>query len=244
MTAPTAAAAATRALAARIDAALPQTQCTRCGYPDCAAYADAIAGETADINRCPPGGAEGVARLAVLTGRDPLPLDPQCGAEGPRGLAVIDELACIGCTLCIKACPTDAILGTHKRMHTVIEAHCTGCELCIPVCPVDCIAMENATSDATGWAAWSAPQAGHARQRYQAHRLRKASDGKRSPAACAPEPALAAAAPALRPGHVPVQQASPIASPVPSAQPSAEDRRAAIAAAMARARERRGGGPL
>ncbi|AVS62491.1 ferredoxin [Paracidovorax avenae] len=243
MTAPTAAAAATRALAARIDAALPQTQCTRCGYPDCAAYADAIAGETADINRCPPGGAEGVARLAALTGRDPLPLDPHCGAEGPRGLAVIDELACIGCTLCIKACPTDAILGTHKRMHTVIEAHCTGCELCIPVCPVDCIAMENATGDATGWAAWSAPQAGHARQRYQAHRLRKASDGERSPAACAPEPALAAAAPALRPGHVPVQEANPIASPVPSAQPSAEDRRATIAAAMARARERRGGGP-
>ncbi|AVS99316.1 ferredoxin [Paracidovorax avenae] len=244
MTAPPAAAAATRALAARIDAALPQTQCTRCGYPDCAAYADAIAGETADINRCPPGGAEGVARLAALTGRDPLPLDPQCGAEGPRGLAVIDELACIGCTLCIKACPMDAILGTHKRMHTVIEAHCTGCELCIPVCPVDCIAMENATGDATGWAAWSAPQAGHARQRYQAHRLRKASDGERPPAACAPEPpALAAAAPALRPGQVPLQAANPIASPVSSVQPSAEDRRAAIAAAMARARERRGGGP-
>ncbi len=243
MTAPPAAAASTRALAARIDAALPQTQCTRCGYPDCAAYADAIAEGTADINRCPPGGAEGVARLAVLTGRTPLPLDPQCGAEGPRGLAVIDELACIGCTLCIKACPTDAILGTHKRMHTVIEAHCTGCELCIPVCPVDCISMENATGHATGWAAWSAPQAGRARQRYQARRLRTTPDAKRDPAACAPEPAHAAATPTLRPVHVPMREAIAPVSPAASVQPSAEDRRAAIAAALARARERRGDGP-
>ncbi|BFO56073.1 electron transport complex subunit RsxB [Acidovorax sacchari] len=243
MTASPAAAAIPRGgLAARIDAALPQTQCTRCGYPDCASYADAVAEGTADINRCPPGGAEGVARLAALTGRAPLPLDPQCGAERPRGLAVIDELACIGCTLCIKACPTDAILGTHKRMHTVIEAHCTGCELCIPVCPVDCIAMENATGDATGWAAWSATQAGRARQRYQVHRLRTASDAERAPTASALEPDHATAAPAVQSGHAPLQEDIRPASPASSIQPSAEDRRAAIAAALARARERRGGG--
>src|SRR5690606_16433089 len=126
-------------LAARIDAALPQTQCTRCGYPDCAHYAEAIARREAAINRCPPGGAEGVARLAALTGQPVLPLDAACGSEGPRAVAVIDEDWCIGCTLCIKACPTDAILGLNKRMHTVIADHCTGCELCVPACPVDCI---------------------------------------------------------------------------------------------------------
>jgi len=113
-----------------LHALLPQTQCTRCGYPDCRAYAQAIADGEADINRCPPGGSEGVALLARATGRPALPLDPECGAEGPRQLAVIDEAWCIGCTLCIEVCPTDAILGTHKRMHTVIEPYCTGCELC------------------------------------------------------------------------------------------------------------------
>ncbi len=155
-------------LAALIDAALPQTQCTRCGYPDCAAYAQAVAAGDAAINRCPPGGAEGVARLAALTGRPVLPLDEECGQELPRALAVIDEDWCIGCTLCIKACPTDAILGLSKRMHTVIAAHCTGCELCLPVCPVDCIQMQEASAGATGWAAWSPQQASHARARYQA----------------------------------------------------------------------------
>ena len=108
-------------LAARINAALPQTQCTRCGYPDCAAYAQAIAEGEAAINQCPPGGAEGVSRLAQLTGQPPLPLNPVHGTEGPRAVAFIDEAWCIGCTLCIKACPTDAILGSNKRMHTVIE---------------------------------------------------------------------------------------------------------------------------
>ena len=122
-------------LAARLHAALPQTQCTRCGYPDCAAYAQAIADGEAEINQCPPGGAEGIARLAALTGRPPLPLNPANGAEGPRAVAVIDEGWCIGCTLCIDACPTDAILGSNKLMHTVIEPYCTGCELCVPVCP-------------------------------------------------------------------------------------------------------------
>lgn len=145
-----------------------------CGYPDCAAYAQAMAAGEAAINQCPPGGAEGVARLAALTGRPELPLNPDNGLEGPRFLAVIDEDWCIGCTLCIKACPTDAIVGANKRMHTVIEPHCTGCELCIPVCPVDCIALENASGDATGWAAWSAPQAAHARARHDRHKTRVA----------------------------------------------------------------------
>ena len=159
--------------AARLHAALPQTQCTRCGYPDCAGYAEAMAAGEADINRCPPGGAQGILRLAELTGRRPIPLDPELGVEAPRTVAVIDEAWCIGCTLCLDACPTDAILGGNKRMHTVIEPLCTGCELCVPVCPVDCISLENATGERTGWNAWSQAQAAEALQRYEARQARK-----------------------------------------------------------------------
>ena len=155
-----------------LHAALPQTQCTRCGYPDCAAYAQAMAQGEAGINQCPPGGQEGIERLARITGRPALPLSPEHGAEGPRQMAIIDEAWCIGCTLCIKACPTDAIVGSNKHMHTVIEPWCTGCELCIPVCPVDCIALENASGERTGWAAWSPKQAHTARQRYEARQQR------------------------------------------------------------------------
>ena len=165
-------------LAARLHAALPQTQCTRCGYPDCAAYAQAIADEQAAINRCPPGGAQGVQRLADLTGRPVLALDPAHGTEGPRTVAVIDESWCIGCTLCIKACPTDAIVGSNKRMHTVIEPACTGCELCIPVCPVDCIQLENVTDARTGWDAWSPAQAHGALERYEFHQLRQTREAR------------------------------------------------------------------
>lgn len=164
--------------ASRLNDLLPQTQCTRCGYPDCAAYAQAIAQGAAPINQCPPGGAEGVARLARATGQPALPLNPDHGTEGPRRLAVIDEAWCIGCTLCIKACPTDAILGSNKRMHTVIERHCTGCELCIPVCPVDCISLENASGERTGWAAWSAQEAAQARERYEFHSKRMRNDAE------------------------------------------------------------------
>jgi len=165
-------------LADRIDAALPQTQCTRCGYSDCRRYAEAIAQGEADINRCPPGGAEGVRRLAELTGRTPRPLDPAYGQEGPMSVAVIDETWCIGCTLCLKACPTDAIVGANKRMHTVIEPYCTGCALCAPVCPVDCIAMAPISGERTGWAAWSAQQAEQARVRYQARQARLAREAE------------------------------------------------------------------
>jgi Na+-translocating ferredoxin:NAD+ oxidoreductase subunit B len=146
--------------------ALPQTQCTRCGYPDCAAYAQAVVTQLAGINQCPPGGAEGIARLAHITHQAPLPLSPSYGVEGPRSVAFIDEDWCIGCTLCIKVCPTDAIIGTHKTMHTVQEVFCTGCELCLPVCPVDCIVLENVTPGRTGWDAWSPALAQQARDRY------------------------------------------------------------------------------
>jgi electron transport complex protein RnfB len=162
----------------RLDAALPQTQCTRCGYPDCRAYADAMARREADINRCPPGGAEGIRRLADLTGRSAKPLDPTRGSEGPRLLAVIDEAWCIGCTLCIKACPVDCIVGASKLMHTVIDDQCTGCELCVPVCPVDCIAMVPVTGERTGWQAWNAGQALEARDRYAFHRVRLERDAR------------------------------------------------------------------
>ena len=156
-------------LAQRIHAALPQTQCTRCSYPDCAAYAQAIVAGSAAINQCPPGGEEGVQRLAAITGLPILPLNPANGLESPRNVAIIDEAWCIGCTLCIKACPTDAILGSNKMMHTIVEPYCTGCELCVPVCPVDCISFENVTGERVGWQAWSQQEADTALLRYEFH---------------------------------------------------------------------------
>ncbi len=162
----------------RILDALPQTQCTRCGYPDCAGYAQAIAQGEAPINQCPPGGAEGITRLAAITGQAAAPLDPANGVEGSRAVAIIDEQWCIGCTLCLPPCPTDAIIGSNKRMHSVIAQHCTGCELCLPACPVDCIRMEVVTGESTGWNAWSRPQADTARERYAFHVLRLARDAE------------------------------------------------------------------
>lgn len=165
----------------RLNAALPQTQCKRCGYPDCAGYAQAIVSAHAAINQCPPGGAEGVARLSRITGRPALTLNPANGAEGPRTVAIIDEAWCIGCTLCIKACPTDAIIGSNKMMHTVIEPYCTGCELCVPVCPVDCISLENVTGTRTGWSAWSQAEADTARSRYDFHSKQIKRDRDQNP---------------------------------------------------------------
>jgi Na+-translocating ferredoxin:NAD+ oxidoreductase subunit B len=168
----------TNALATRILDALPQTQCTRCGYPDCAGYAQAIAHGTAAINQCPPGGTQGIARLAHITQQPVIPLNPEFGIEAPRSVMFIDENWCIGCTLCIPACPTDAIIGANKRMHTVLEDHCTGCALCLPVCPVDCIVVENASGTATGWDAWSAELAANARDRYEFSSKRRKLDGR------------------------------------------------------------------
>ncbi|MGC4077758.1 MAG: electron transport complex subunit RsxB [Rubrivivax sp.] len=215
----------TAALADRLDAALPQTQCTRCGYADCRAYAEALAAGSASVDRCPPGGAEGVARLAALLDVAPLPLDPAHGTEGPRGLAVVDESWCIGCTLCIKACPVDCIVGAPKRMHTVIDTLCTGCGLCLPACPVDCIAMVDITPGRSGWAAWSTEQADEARSRYAARRARLAREKHEN------DERLAAKA-AAKLADLPNQTRL--------TDPAAIDRkRAVIEAALARARARR-----
>ncbi|MFT7220217.1 MAG: electron transport complex protein RnfB [Candidatus Azotimanducaceae bacterium] len=128
-------------LVSEINKVLPQTQCAQCGYPGCRPYAEAIANGAA-INRCPPGGAETIIVLAELLGREPIGLDPECGEEPSQHVVTIDEAACIGCTLCIAACPVDAIIGAQRMMHTVIASHCTGCDLCIEPCPVDCISIE------------------------------------------------------------------------------------------------------
>ena len=156
-----------------INAALPQTQCTRCGYPDCHAYAEAVAKDEAGINQCPPGGDEGIARLAALTRLPARPLSSEHGVEGPRKLAVIDESWCIGCTLCIKACPVDCIVGAPKQMHLIVNDQCTGCELCVPACPVDCISLVDVTPGLSGWDAWSQPQADEARERYDFRKFRR-----------------------------------------------------------------------
>lgn len=142
----------------KIDAVLPQTQCGQCGFPGCRPYAEALARGDADINQCPPGGEEGVIALADLMGVEPKPLSAEHGVEKPKSVAVIDELKCIGCTLCIQACPVDAILGAAKHMHTVIASECTGCELCVTPCPVDCIRMEPVKETLATWR-WPEPKA-------------------------------------------------------------------------------------
>jgi electron transport complex protein RnfB len=199
-------------LADAIDCALPQTQCTRCGYPACRPYAEAVAAGTAAINRCPPGGDAGIRTLAALTGRPVLPLDRSCGVEAPLRVALVDEAHCIGCTLCIRACPVDAIAGGPKRMHTVIADLCTGCELCLPPCPVDCIAMAPATGQN---AEWTRERADAARVRFltRSARLQREAEERAN--------RLARRAAALRDA------------------PTPEAKRAAIEAALERARARR-----
>jgi electron transport complex protein RnfB len=212
-----------------IDAALPQTQCTRCGYPDCAAYAHAIATGEAGIDQCPPGGQEGVARLAHLTGFPTVALNPVHGTESARLLAVIDEAWCIGCTLCLDACPVDCIVGGPKQMHTVIDDRCTGCELCLPACPVDCISLRPVTGHRTGWSAWSGAQASEARERYAFHRLRIARDERERQEQLSEgfksAPATASSSAAAPHGG--------------AASADADSRRAAIDAALARSRATR-----
>lgn len=156
-------------LVERIDALLPQTQCTQCGYPSCRPYAEAIARNEADINQCPPGGDAGIRVLAALLGRPYHPLNPRNGVERPRRVALIDESHCIGCTLCIQACPVDAIVGAPKLMHTVVTDLCSGCDLCLAPCPVDCIEMVPATG---ADAVWDRARADAARERFQRRKRR------------------------------------------------------------------------
>lgn len=238
------------ALAQRIDALLPQTQCTKCGYEGCRPYADAIASGEASYNQCPPGGAQGVARLAQLLGRPVIPLNPQNGIERPRPRAVIDESLCIGCTLCLQACPVDAIVGAAKLMHTVIEARCTGCDLCVPPCPVDCIDMVPVTGERTGWDAWSPPQADAARAHFEAHQARLAKEKAEREARLAARAARVAQAGgskgpdagAVAPAVSQVETSAPPQSPHDAdadAAAAAARKQAIIQAALERARQKK-----
>ncbi|MDR5738825.1 MULTISPECIES: electron transport complex subunit RsxB [unclassified Caballeronia] len=221
-----------KTLAERIEDLLPQTQCTKCGYPACRPYADAIAAGDAGYNQCPPGGEEGVARLAALLGLPVIPLDTTHGVERARPLAVIDENICIGCTLCMQACPVDAIAGAAKQMHTVIAELCTGCDLCVPPCPVDCIAMIPVTGDATGWDAWTQEQADAARTRHDRRIARIERERVEAEARASAKQASRSAQTAA--------EAAPAASPSASSSDDAEARkRAIIQAAMERARKKK-----
>lgn len=198
-----------KSIADRIDALLPQTQCRRCGFAGCRPYAEAVAARTVAINRCPPGGETTISALARLLDVPPLPLDPAVGRAQPFAIACIDEVVCIGCTLCIQACPVDAIVGAPKLMHTVIADHCTGCELCLPPCPVDCIAMLPPGRP------WTSEDAKLARERVAAHNARVV---RRAPQR---------------------DSRTPEAAPVAAAAAARERRQAAVGAALARARARR-----
>jgi electron transport complex protein RnfB len=213
----------TKPLADRIEDVLPQTQCTKCGFDGCRPYAEAIAAGTAEINQCPPGGAEGIARLSSVTGHKIIPLNPVNGLERPRAVAYIDESLCIGCTLCIQACPVDAIVGAAKLMHTVVPSLCTGCDLCVAPCPVDCIVMYPVT-ETTGWAAWSQADADAARERHDFRAMRLKRDKQENDARLAAKAeAKMAAVQALDPADE-------------AAAAEKERKRAIIAAAMERAR--------
>ena len=211
-------------LADQIEDLLPQTQCTKCGYQGCRPYAEAIAAGDADINQCPPGGMEGVARLADLLGRKVIPLNPVNGYERPRPVAFIDESLCIGCTLCIQACPVDAIIGAAKHMHTILPSLCTGCDLCVAPCPVDCIVMYPVTDERTGWDAWSQADADAARARHDLRTARLARERAENDAR------LAAKAVAK------MREVTAEATNTPEQLAEKERKRAIIAAAIERAR--------
>ena len=216
--------AVTTSLADRVEDLLPQTQCTKCGYAGCRPYAQAIADGAADINQCPPGGMEGVARLSAVTGRPVIPLNPVNGMERARPVAFIDESLCIGCTLCIQACPVDAILGATKQMHTILPSLCTGCDLCVAPCPVDCISMLPVTGERTGWDAWSQQQADAARARHDLRTVRLQRERDENDAR------LAAKAVAK------MKEVTAQAANTPEELAEKERKRAIIAAAMERAR--------
>ncbi len=214
----------TKPLADQIEDLLPQTQCTKCGYAGCRPYAEAIATGQADINQCPPGGQEGIARLATLLGRKVIALNPVNGVERPRPVAFIDEALCIGCTLCIQACPVDAILGAAKQMHSILPSLCTGCDLCVAPCPVDCISMMPVTGERTGWEAWTQQQADAARARHDARAARLARERAENDAR------LAAKAVAK------MKEVTDEVTNTPEELAEKERKRAIIAAAMERAR--------
>ncbi|MCQ0029620.1 electron transport complex subunit RsxB [Burkholderia glumae] len=220
----------TRKLADRIEDLLPQTQCTKCGYDGCRPYAEAIAAGTAGYNQCPPGGQQGIERLAALLGKPVIPLAVEHGEERPRPLAVIDEQLCIGCTLCMQACPVDAIVGAPKQMHTVVAELCTGCDLCVPPCPVDCIAMIPVTGERTGWDAWSQQQADAARARHERRLARQRREREAAEARAAARRAASAANAAGAAGSAGAQ--------APADDPDAR-KRAIIAAALERARKKK-----
>ncbi|WP_109478515.1 electron transport complex subunit RsxB [Paraburkholderia sp. C35] len=232
-----------RTFADLIEDLLPQTQCTKCGYPDCRAYAEAIAQSEASYNQCPPGGAEGVARLAKLLGKPVIPLNPDNGVERARPIAFIDENLCIGCTLCMQACPVDAIVGAPKQMHTVITERCTGCDLCVPPCPVDCIAMTPVTGDHTGWDAWSQPQADAARSRHAQRRTRLAAERDAAEARAAAKRALVAESASAAAQSAPTVSAKPTEAAAETATAPINDaeakKRAIIQAALERARKKK-----
>lgn len=161
------------ALVDQLDLLLPQTQCTRCGFPGCRPYAEALAAGSADIDQCPPGGAATAAALAALLGRPAKPVHPLHGVEAPPRVAVIDEAVCIGCAKCLPACPVDAIVGARRQLHTVIAAECTGCDLCLPPCPVDCIAMVEVAPAPLPLATLRALAVRY-RERFRAHEVRDA----------------------------------------------------------------------
>ena len=211
-------------LADRIEDLLPQTQCTKCAFAGCRPYAEAIAAGQANYNQCPPGGAEGVARLAHLLGKPVIPLNPVNGVERQRPVALIDESLCIGCTLCIQACPVDAIVGAAKQMHTILPELCTGCDLCVAPCPVDCIAMIPITPGKTGWAAWSQEQADSAKERYDFRTARLQREKAENDARLAAKAATKLSA----------VEAEVVATPAELAEK--ERKRAIIQAAMERAR--------
>ncbi len=194
-----------------IDACLPQTQCTRCGYPRCRDYAEAIAGGSADINRCPPGDGTTIRALSELLGRSPIPLDPSCGAHTSRTRAIILEDTCIGCRKCIDVCPVDAIVGARKLMHTVLAGECTGCELCLPPCPVDCIILVPAETTGRRWPEFRDDEVDRWRDLADRHfrRRQEKRSGGRQP---------------------------PVPSPFPDRETIRQDLRAAIARARSRRR--------
>ena len=216
----------TKTLADQVEDLLPQTQCTKCGYEGCRPYAEALAAGAADINQCPPGGIEGVARLSQLLGRAVIPINPVNGVERARPVAFIDEELCIGCTLCIQACPVDAIMGASKQMHTILPSLCTGCDLCVAPCPVDCISMMPVTGERTGWAAWSQEQADGARERHDLRTVRLRREREENDAR------LAAKAVAK------MQEVTAQVSNTPEEIAEKERKRAIIAAAMERARQK------